>query len=1217
MIKRYSKKKKEFTIIFFILIFNLISITLLSNGTLSAKKQDPISSIQTSSNGPPNKHFFNYYKVITINHSLVFGTGSHANFPVLISIYDSDLHDKVQSNGNDIAFANDTSWLDHEIELFNQTYNGTHAHIIAWVRIPTLSTSVDTIIYMYYGNLTMPSQQNPESVWESSFKGIWHLSEDPSGSSPQMQDSTLNANHGTVANLDTDDQVNGQIDGSIDFDNVQDHINCGNDSSLNVGSGEFSLSLWFNFDGINTGFIAGKGAYIGGIRYSIWITTLKRLRGEIDDGGVNKYIETSTTFDDSKWHYVVLVRDESYLRLYIDGSEYALNPIPGYGSLDMTQPFYMNTIESSQGGPTSDWTTVKLDEVRVSNSARSEYWVATEYENQNNPNSFYSIGEEYSAQELNDYYFTYYKEIIIKHSLVSGQDDLLNFPVLISCFDKDLHDNVQQSNGNDIAFSDGLTWLNHEIEYFNRSYNGTHAQLVAWVQIPTLSTSSETVIRMYYGNSTMGVRENPEGVWDSNYRAVWHLSENPVGTIYDSTSNDNDGSSAGSMTSDDSILGKINGALDFDGVDDTIDLGSWNYPTDFNASSGTFSFWIRREFLDSESEDQYVLQTKNSGTNRIFFRFDGGSIDWRFQHEGSDIQKTVQPDAENIPKSEWIYVVQSWDVNLDFLKAYVNGTLFDSTTGLGTPVTGSYEVSIASNGGSSDFFYGGIDEVRISDMPRTDGWISTEFNNQYNPLSFYSISKEYTLSGIPSNENYFKNYKEIVISHTMVSGTDDLINFPLLISTFDNDLRTKVQADGDDIAFSFKGAWLDHELEIFNQTYNSSHAQLVTWVSIPRFSTSFNTIIRMYYGNTTMGSRENPEGVWNSNYKGVWHLSETAGSALDSTSYSTAGSISGTVIRDPTGKIDGAYNFGSSGQINFGDPPDGHFDMGTGSFSVSFWLNIDDSTGNYQLPLYKGATTDIEVGYDFETNLDASALSFRICDGTSVVSTTNIDIEFDNWIYLVGVVDRSSDLIHLYENGLPVGSGTSITGVGNLDNSIPLRTPYSIYDLDGLLDEIRISNIAHSADWIATEYSNQYNPLSFLTIGSEVSFDTTPPTFANLMESSDPIELGETEIITINVTDASGINQVKIDFEGDNHSMANIGGDTWQYDSWTPSSVDNYTYTIWMEDNYNNWNSTTGTIEVIDTTSPTFSDLIESADPLQLGQNETITIKVYDSPGSG
>ena len=54
-----------------------------------------------------------------------------------------------------------------------------------------------------------------------------------------------------------------------------------------------------------------------------------------------------------------------------------------------------------------------------------------------------------------------------------------------------------------------------------------------------------------------------------------------------------------------------------------------------------------------------------------------------------------------------------------------------------------------------------------------------------------------------------------------------------------------------------------------------------------------------------------------------------------------------------------------------------------------------------------------------------------------------------------------------------------------------------------------------------------------------------------------------------------------------------------------------------MEDNYGNWNFTSGSIEVIDTISPTFSDLIESSDPLQLGQNQTITIKVYDSPGSG
>jgi len=128
--------------------------------------------------------------------------------------------------------------------------------------------------------------------------------------------------------------------------------------------------------------------------------------------------------------------------------------------------------------------------------------------------------------------------------------------------------------------------------------------------------------------------------------------------------------------------------------------------------------------------------------------------------------------------------------------------------------------------------------------------------------------------------------------------------------------------------------------------------------------------------------------------------------------------------------------------------------------------------------------------------------------------------------------------------------------------------------------------------------------------------ENIPPIYSNLIESADPLELGETETIRINTSDPSGINQVRIEFEGSNESMTYLSGDMWRYNSWTPSSVGNYSYTIWMEDNYNNWNSTSGSIMVIDTIAPTYSDLIESADPLPLGQNETISIRVFDS-GSG
>ena len=86
-------------------------------------------------------------------------------------------------------------------------------------------------------------------------------------------------------------------------------------------------------------------------------------------------------------------------------------------------------------------------------------------------------------------------------------------------------------------------------------------------------------IYMYYGN-LQGVADqwDVEGTWTSNYAAVWHLSEDPSTTncgsdeICDSTSNDNDGNMSGSMTSGDSVTGKIGDGIDFDGSDDAFQV---------------------------------------------------------------------------------------------------------------------------------------------------------------------------------------------------------------------------------------------------------------------------------------------------------------------------------------------------------------------------------------------------------------------------------------------------------------------------------------------------------------------------------------------------------------------------------------------------------------------------------------------------------------------
>ncbi|MHA2388315.1 MAG: DUF2341 domain-containing protein, partial [Candidatus Hodarchaeales archaeon] len=87
----------------------------------------------------------------------------------------TDLHDttKIQATGNDIAFTTTSGVkLVHEIEKFDSMYNATHGHLVAWVRVPSLSSVSDTVILMHYGNPHIENQENPEGVWDTDFMGV-------------------------------------------------------------------------------------------------------------------------------------------------------------------------------------------------------------------------------------------------------------------------------------------------------------------------------------------------------------------------------------------------------------------------------------------------------------------------------------------------------------------------------------------------------------------------------------------------------------------------------------------------------------------------------------------------------------------------------------------------------------------------------------------------------------------------------------------------------------------------------------------------------------------------------------------------------------------------------------------------------------------------------------------------------------------------------------
>ncbi|MHA2393806.1 MAG: LamG-like jellyroll fold domain-containing protein [Promethearchaeota archaeon] len=280
-----------------------------------------------------------------------------------------------------------------------------------------------------------------------------------------------------------------------------------------------------------------------------------------------------------------------------------------------------------------------------------------------------------------------------------------------------------------------------------------------------------------------------------------------------------------------------------------------------------------------------------------------------------------------------------------------------------------------------------------------------------------------------------------------------------------------------------------------------------------------------------MSSRENPTGVWDGSYKGVWHLAEGGGVTEDSTTYNENGIITGTILRPSTGQIGNAYNYGTDGRFNVGDPADGHLDFGTDSFMVSMWINIDTSTGALQLPLYKGASSIFDPGYCFGTPTTGDSLSFHITDGTSNIGSPSASITYDSWIYIIGIVDRTNNLICIYKNGAEVETGTDISTILSIVGDQEFQCANPTYDFDGLLDEVRVLNVTRSKYWIKTEYYNQYNPNSFYSIGQEQGIAGTLYSnlqvnaidlYGNPLPSANISIYNQTTLIRSNLTDSNG-----------------------------------------------------------------------------------------------
>jgi hypothetical protein len=109
---------------------------------------------------------YNYRMQLVIDHSKISGSSDLVDFPAHISIVNANLKSVANgghvNNGTYLDFqfrGDDGTILAHEIA----SYDATTGTLLAWVKIPLLSPTTDTQIYIYYGKATLsasPGEQN-------------------------------------------------------------------------------------------------------------------------------------------------------------------------------------------------------------------------------------------------------------------------------------------------------------------------------------------------------------------------------------------------------------------------------------------------------------------------------------------------------------------------------------------------------------------------------------------------------------------------------------------------------------------------------------------------------------------------------------------------------------------------------------------------------------------------------------------------------------------------------------------------------------------------------------------------------------------------------------------------------------------------------------------------------------------------------------------------
>lgn len=335
-----------------------------------------------------------------------------------------------------------------------------------------------------------------------------------------------------------------------------------------------------------------------------------------------------------------------------------------------------------------------------------------------------------------------YQEVTIDHTKVAS--DQTDFVVYINLADlvkagADIFDSCR-SDGGDIRATktDGTTELPVEVVAIDTTgkTGEVHIKFTG-----TLSSSTDTVIRLWYnGTDTIPAVTDTYGrnaVW-SDYTVVWHGVDATTSTALDSTGNGLDGNKRAADAPISQTSGLWGNEFNYAGTDYICEQ---NAVFDTTSQQFTAQTWFKLSALPTGT-DSFGLFVINSGLNdgtrdkqiqvtyqgRILFQTYDGSV---------DISQTGTSYV-----SAGTYYMAHGVFNGSNVQLFANGS---AQTAASTTTTFNHTnagLQVSDQIGNTKYVTGVSKEIRRRPSALSANWITTEYNNQNSPSTFYSTGNE-------------------------------------------------------------------------------------------------------------------------------------------------------------------------------------------------------------------------------------------------------------------------------------------------------------------------------------------------------------------------------------------------------------------------------------------------------------------------------------------